>query len=97
MIKQFGAYPDTFVPAAVLPMRNVDETLEEFRRTLELGYRAMMLPTVPPGGLRYNDPSLDPIWALAQERRIPLLFHIATGHSPVFERGPGAAVFNYTS
>ena len=24
------------------------------------------------------------------------MFHIATGHSPVFERGPGAAIINYT-
>lgn len=96
VIKQFGAYRDTFVPAAVLPMRDVAETLDEFRRSIDLGFRAVMLPTVPPGALRYNDPSLDPIWALAQDQRIPLLFHIATGHSPVFERGPGAAVFNYT-
>ena len=95
-IKQFGAYRDTFVPAATLPMRDVAETLDEFRRVVELGYRSVMLPTVPPGGLRYNDPSLDPLWALAEERRIPLAFHIATGHSPVFDRGPGAAVINYT-
>ena len=95
-IKQFGAYRDTFVPAATLPMRDVAETLDEFRRVVELGYRSVMLPTVPPGGVRYNDPALDPIWALAEERRIPISFHIATGHSPVFERGPGGAVINYT-
>jgi len=95
-IKQFGAYHETFVPAAALPMRDVAETLDEFHRALELGYRTVMLPTVPPGDRHYNDPALDPIWALAQERRIPLMFHIATGHSPVFERGPGAAVINYT-
>ena len=95
VIKQFGAHRDTFIPAATLPMRDVAETMDEFRRVLELGYRAVMLPTVAPG-LRYNDPALDPIWALAEERRIPISFHIATGHSPVFERGPGAAVINYT-
>lgn len=96
LIKQFGAHRDTFVPAATLPMRDVAETMDEFRRVIELGYRAVMLPTVAAGNVRYNDPALDPIWALAQEKRIPLTFHIATGHSPVFERGPGAAVINYT-
>ena len=95
-IGQFGSHRDTFVPAATLPMREVSETLDEFRRVIDLGFRAVMLPTMPPGDLRYNDPALDPIWALAQETRIPISFHIATGHSPVFERGPGAAVINYT-
>ena len=95
-IKQFGAYRDTFVPAATLPMRDVAETLDEFRRVIELGYRSVMLPTVPPADVRYNDAALGPIRALAAERRIPISFHIATGHSPVFERGPGGAVINYT-
>ena len=31
LIKNFGAHPDTFVPTAVLPMRDVAQTLDEFR------------------------------------------------------------------
>ena len=54
-----------------------------------------MLPTLPPLGLRYNNKAFDPIWAYAQERSIPLAFHVASGLAPITERGPGAAIVNY--
>ena len=96
LIESFGAYPDTFVPTAVLPMRDVAQTLDEFKRCVELGYRSVMLPTLPPLGLRYNNKDFDPIWAYAQDEAIPLAFHVASGLTPITERGPGAAIINYT-
>jgi len=95
LIKTFGAYRDTFVPTAVLPMREVAQTLDEFKRVVELGYRSVMLPTLPPAGLRYNNKDFDPIWAYAQEQHVPLAFHVASGLTPISERGPGAAIINY--
>jgi len=76
-------------------MRDVAETLEEFKRCVALGYRAVMLPTLPPLGLRYNNKDFDPVWAYAQERNVPLAFHVASGLTPITERGPGAAIINY--
>ena len=95
LMKQFGPYPDTFVPCAVLPLKKVSETLDEFNRVIKLGYRTAMLPTYTGDGLRYNNPSLDPIWARAEASRFPLCFHVASGQQPVSERGPGAALINY--
>jgi predicted TIM-barrel fold metal-dependent hydrolase len=95
LMRQFGAHRDALVPCAVLPMRDVAETLDEFRRVVALGYRAVMLPTLPPAGLRYNNKDFDPVWAYAQEQRIPLAFHVASGLTPITERGPGAAIINY--
>jgi predicted TIM-barrel fold metal-dependent hydrolase len=95
LIKNFGAFPDTFVPTAVLPMRDVAQTLDEFKRVVALGYRSVMLPTLPPLGLRYNNKEFDPIWAYAQDKGIPLAFHVASGLTPITERGPGAAIVNY--
>ena len=74
LMQQFGAHRDALVPCAVLPMRDVAETMEEFRRVVALGYRAVMLPTLPPLGLRYNDKHFDPVWAYAEAQRIPLAF-----------------------
>ncbi|HEX4584593.1 MAG TPA: amidohydrolase family protein [Burkholderiaceae bacterium] len=95
LIGQFGAYPETFVPTAVLPMREVGQTVDEFKRVVALGYRSVMLPTLPPLGLRYNNKEFDPIWAYAQERKVPIAFHVASGLTPITERGPGAAIVNY--
>jgi predicted TIM-barrel fold metal-dependent hydrolase len=95
LMESFGAFPDTFVPTAVLPMRDVAQTLDEFKRVVALGYRSVMLPTLPPLGLRYNNKEFDPIWAYAQDKRIPLAFHVASGLTPITERGPGAAIINY--
>ena len=95
LMAQFGAHRDALVPCAVLPMRDVAETLDEFRRVVALGYRAVMLPTLPPAGLRYNNKDFDQVWAYAQEQRIPLAFHVASGLTPITERGPGAAIINY--
>ena len=89
LIKNFGAFPDTFVPTAVLPMRDVAQTLDEFKRVVALGYRSVMLPTLPPLGLRYNNKEFDPVWAYAQDKSIPLAFHVASGLTPITERGPG--------
>ncbi len=36
-----------------------------------------------------------PIWAYAQEQHVPLAFHVASGLTPISERGPGAAIINY--
>ena len=95
LYQNFGGYYDTFVPTAVLPLRDVGQTLEEFKRVVDMGYRSVMLPTLPPGDLRYNSATLDPIWGFASANSIPIAFHVATGLVLVSERGPGAAVVNY--
>src|SRR5258705_998724 len=66
LMESFGAYPDTFVPTAVLPMRDVAGTLDEVRRVVALGYRSLMVPTLPPLGLRSNNTQVDPHLAFAQ-------------------------------
>jgi predicted TIM-barrel fold metal-dependent hydrolase len=95
LMQHFGAHRDALVPCAVLPMRDVAETLEEFKRVVALGYRAVMLPTLPPLGLRYNNKDFDAVWAYAEAQKIPLAFHVASGLTPIIERGPGAAIINY--
>ena len=54
-----------------------------------------MIPTSPPDGMPYNDPSYDPLWKVAADARMPLSLHTGTGALPQHERGPGGAVINY--
>jgi predicted TIM-barrel fold metal-dependent hydrolase len=97
-IKHVEEHRDVFVPAAVLPVGKLSETLNEFKRVAALGYTAAMLPAVTPEGVpRYNSEDWDPIFAFAAAARIPLIYHTGTGlANVVVERGPGAAIFNYT-
>jgi predicted TIM-barrel fold metal-dependent hydrolase len=93
----FKPYPNRFVPTAVLPLApgHVQQAVDELTRCAGIGYRSALVPCVLPDGMKYNSAELDPLWAVAQEAGIPISWHVGTGSSPVYERGPGAAVINY--
>ncbi|MFC4295829.1 amidohydrolase family protein [Novosphingobium tardum] len=94
-----GSNPNRFVRCGMLPVLDFSNTLEELRYLGSKGFTAAMLPAVSPPGLpRYNDPKWDPIFALAGELGIVFVLHTGTGlESVVVERGPGAAIINYTN
>lgn len=82
--------------AAMLPLLDVKATLEEAERVIKLGFKAIAAPTTLPGNLEYNQPKLEPLWALLAEAGVPFCFHIGTGPLPLTAaRGPGGAIINY--
>jgi predicted TIM-barrel fold metal-dependent hydrolase len=86
------------IPAAIMPLVNLDDALEELKRIIAKGYRAIMMP---PAGLadtpKYNDAAWDPFVATCAEAGIPLVFHTGVGEVNLRAiRGAGAALFNYT-
>ncbi|MDB5430137.1 MAG: amidohydrolase [Caulobacter sp.] len=94
----FSPHLDTFVRCGVLPVRRQEDTLAELKRIAGLGFTAAMLPVAIPGDVAtYNSESWDPVFALAAELKVVLVFHTGTGlETFVAERGPGAAVINYS-
>ena len=95
LAESFLHRPDVFVPAAVVPVRDVDSAAAELERVVGLGFRTALIPTSPPEGTRYNDPAYDRLWAIAADAALPLSLHTGTGALPQAERGPGGAVINY--
>lgn len=97
LIAQTAKRRDIFVPAAILPARDLANTLAELKRVAGLGYTAAMLPVVSSGEIPpYNDERWDPIFATAAQLGIVFTLHTGSGQTAwVFERGPGAAVINY--
>ncbi len=89
---------DTFIGAAVLPIRDTENTLTEMKRVAAMGYTNVMLPSNVPEELpHYNNQRWDPIFELAQNLNLVLVIHTATGRPDVrFEKGMGGAVINYT-
>jgi len=63
-----------------LPFWDLEETLKEVRRCVDLGHRGLVLPSQPQafGMPGLADKSWDPLWALAQEAGMPINFHIAS-------------------
>lgn len=98
LIDYVAEYRDRWVPAAVLPVRDLSVTLAEFKRVAAMGYRAVMLPMETREGVPgYNRPDWDPIFEIASQTEIPIVMHCGTGTpDPVVLRGPGGAIFNYT-
>jgi predicted TIM-barrel fold metal-dependent hydrolase len=63
--------PVTFVPTTV-PKRAIEET----RFALDAGMKGVTISPLPPDSHSITHPSLHPLYALLEERGVPLLFHV---------------------
>jgi predicted TIM-barrel fold metal-dependent hydrolase len=76
--------PDRLIGLALIPAQDPELGAAELERALKLGFRGVCLPCAAPKARPYHDSAYDRIWALAQEARVPVNFHIFTGA----EQGP---------
>jgi predicted TIM-barrel fold metal-dependent hydrolase len=93
-----GLAPDRLVPAATIPLLDVDAAVAELQHAADLGLHVASLPTgVPEGVDDWNRDSWEPLWAAAEEAVMVLGFHIGSDSNMdvVMFRGPGGAVLNY--
>ena len=94
-----GGNPDRFVRCGMLPVLDFANTVAELDYLASKGFTAAMLPAAIPSHLsKYNDERWDPVFARAAQHGIVFVMHTGTGlESVVVERGPGAAIINYTN
>lgn len=96
LMEHFKEHRHIFVPAAILPVADVNDAVDELRRCLKLGFTTSMIPArLPPAIPAYNSEAWDPLWEIASEAGHPLIVHSGTGIDTITERGPGAALLNY--
>lgn len=67
-------YPDRFVGAAILPVGDSKEMLEELKRVQDLGFQVLSLASSY-NGTYLDDPLFLPIYKKAQEEHIPIFVH----------------------
>lgn len=86
------------LPAAIIPLVALEDGIDELKRVIAKGYRAIMMPPVNLDSVpKYNDPAWDPFFALCAEAEVPLVFHTGVGNVNIRAlKGPGGALFNYT-
>lgn len=90
--------PDRLVPAAAVPLLDIEDAVVELKAAADMGLHLVSLPTgVPQGMPDWHRDEWEPLWAAAEECRMVLGFHIGSDsdHSPVVYTGPGGAVLNY--
>ena len=83
--------PDRLLPMTSLPFWNLDATLAEIDRCTAMGHRGIVFSQDPSAfGLpALTDRHWDPMWASAEEKGLPVNFHIASGDISLFTSGGG--------
>ena len=76
-----AAAPDRLIGLGQTAVRSVAETIEDFRRFKEMGFKGVMMPGTPGTEEDYDHASFDPLWRSAVELDLPLSFHLATSRS----------------
>jgi len=74
MMTDFCAVDRRLLATAYIPLEDFDMSRACAATAIQLGAKALLIPSKPP---RHHSPShigLDPVWAMAAERGIPILF-----------------------
>ena len=65
------------VGLAALPVQRPEVAVEELERVIKLGYKGVVIPSNAPRGTKYSDPEFEPMWAMIEEAKLPVAFHVA--------------------
>ena len=79
-----AAAPGRFIPVMALPFWDVDASVAEMHRCIELGHRGVLFANAPEkaGMPRMRDHHWDPIYSTAQDMGIAINFHVGFGVTP---------------
>ncbi len=75
--ERFTPYFSRICPTAPVPITDVPDAVAEIERVAAAGFRAVLLPAVPPKP--YYSPHYDPVWAAAQSNGLHVFIHTQTG------------------
>lgn len=84
-----------FLCPAMIPMRDLKNSLSELEYARKKGLRAAMLPMA--GTPSYNHPEYEPLWAACAALNMPIAMHQGTGHDMIHYRGPNSGAVNYAT
>lgn len=85
MMTDFCSVDKRLLGTAYIPIADMKMAAEEAKVALDLGAKALMIPYVPPETHSQAHIGLEPLWAIAQDAGVPIVFHIvgtelASGH-----------------
>ncbi len=73
---EFCSIDSRLLPACYVPLADIDRAAELAREAIEMGAAALLVASGCPPGHSPSHIGLDPVWAVASEARVPIVFHV---------------------
>jgi predicted TIM-barrel fold metal-dependent hydrolase len=76
---EFCSVDRRLLPTGYVPLVDFERTAKAAREAIELGAKALMIPSRCPDTHSPSHIGFDPLWAIAQEAGLPIVFHVGGG------------------
>ena len=76
MMADFCSVDRRFLGTAYIPLTDADRTMKTAREAIALGLKALLIPSRCPKGHSPSHIMFEPLWAMAQEAGLPIVFHV---------------------
>jgi len=76
MMADFCSVDRRFLGTAYVPLIDAQRTLATAREAIGLGLKALLIPSRCPKGHSPSHVMFEPLWAMAQEAGLPIVFHV---------------------
>ena len=75
----FCAVDRRLLPTGYVPLLDFERTATAVREAIELGAKALLIPSRCPDNHSPSHVGFDPLWAIAQEAGLPIVLHVGGG------------------
>jgi predicted TIM-barrel fold metal-dependent hydrolase len=82
-VVDFCAIDRRLLAVGYVPLMDLARAVAAARQAIALGCKALMIPSQCPETHAVSHIGLDPLWAMAQEAGLPIVFHVGGGGPPV--------------
>jgi predicted TIM-barrel fold metal-dependent hydrolase len=76
MMSAFCSVDRRLLATAYVPLVDFEQTLATASEAIKLGCKALLIPSRCPPGISPSHIGFEPLWALAEEARLPVVFHV---------------------
>ena len=76
---EFCSVDKRLLATGYVPLADFERTKAAAREAIEMGAKGLMIPSRCPDGHSPSHIGLDPLWTMAEEAGIPILFHVGGG------------------
>ena len=76
MMTDFCAVDRRFLGTAYIPLADFDRAKETARNAIAMGLKGLMIPSRCPKAHSPSHIAFDPVWRMAEEAGLPILFHV---------------------